>query len=181
MVAGRKSGRQRHTFKCHVLVLEREQVKSCLRHRHHCRFFRLFPPTGSGLGACYQQPQESVPHLSLPSFRSFTTWFLRSRPYLERRFRFFRGRAVLLQPVTVFPRSVDREYSVVDLLELAETDLVRDRQSILDQSILPMIFVISAAEKARSVSVRTLPSAPRLKFSDIAADSSGASTMVTMS
>ena len=56
-----------------------------------------------------------------------------------------------------------------------------DRQSILDQSILPMIFVISAAEKARSVSVRTLPSAPRLKFSDINADSSGASTMVTMS
>jgi len=44
-----------------------------------------------------------------------------------------------------------------------------------------MIFVISAAEMARSVSVRTLPSAPRLKFSDIAADSSGASTMVTMS
>ena len=91
------------------------------------------------------------------------------------------ARAVLLQPVTVFLRSVDREYSVVDLLELAETDFVRDRQSILDQSILPMIFVISAAEKARSVSVRTLPSAPRLKFSDIAADSSGASTMVTMS
>ena len=119
--------------------------------------------------------------MSLPSFRSFTTWFLRSRPYLERSFRFFRGRAVLLQPVTVFPRGVDREYSVVDLLELAETDLVRDRQSILDQSILPMIFVISAAEKARSVSVRTLPSAPRLKFSDINADSSGASTMVTMS
>jgi hypothetical protein len=46
------------------------------------------------------------------------------------------------------------------------------------QSISPTIFVISAAEKARSVSVRTLPSAPRLKFSDMADDSSGASTIV---
>src|SRR6516164_6344579 len=50
------------------------------------------------------------------------------QPYLERSFRFFRGRAVLLQPVTVFLRSVDREYSVVDLLELAETRL-RSRSS----------------------------------------------------
>src|ERR1700730_12488069 len=49
------------------------------------------------------------------------------------------------------------------------------------QSILPTIVVISAAEKARSVSVRTLPSAPRLRLSDMADDSSGASTIVTTS
>ena len=49
------------------------------------------------------------------------------------------------------------------------------------QSILPTIFVISAAENARSVSVRTLPSALRLRLSDIAAASSGASRTVTTS
>src|SRR6516164_10586453 len=49
------------------------------------------------------------------------------------------------------------------------------------QSILSTMFVISATEKARIVSVRTLPSVPRLKFSAIAADSSGASTIVTTS
>jgi len=49
------------------------------------------------------------------------------------------------------------------------------------QIILPTTVAISAAEKARNDSVRTLPSAPRLKLSDIAEDSSGASTIVTMS
>src|SRR5258708_3744791 len=38
---------------------------------------------------------------------------------------------------------------------------------------------MSAAEKARNDSLRTLPSAPRPKLSDMAADSSGASTIVT--
>jgi hypothetical protein len=49
------------------------------------------------------------------------------------------------------------------------------------QSILPTIVVMSAAEKARNDSVRTLPSAPRVKLSDMAEDSSGASMTVTMS
>ena len=49
------------------------------------------------------------------------------------------------------------------------------------QIILPTTVAMSAAEKARNDSVRTLPSAPRLKLSDMAADSSGASTIVTMS
>src|SRR6266404_4221219 len=49
------------------------------------------------------------------------------------------------------------------------------------QIILPTIVAMSAAEKARNDSVRTLPSAPRLKLSDIAEDSSGASTIVTTS
>ena len=40
---------------------------------------------------------------------------------------------------------------------------------------------MSAAEKARNDLVRILPSAPRLKLSDMAEDSSGASTIVTMS
>src|SRR4029079_3295459 len=49
------------------------------------------------------------------------------------------------------------------------------------QSMLPTAFVISAAEKARSDSVRTLPSAERLSVSDMKDGSSGASRMVTMS
>src|SRR5882724_8439453 len=49
------------------------------------------------------------------------------------------------------------------------------------QTILATIVVISAAEKARNDSVRILPSAPRLKLSDTAEDSSGASTIVTTS
>ena len=49
------------------------------------------------------------------------------------------------------------------------------------QSMLPTAFVISAAEKARSDSVRTLPSAARLNVSDMKDNSSGASRMVTMS
>jgi hypothetical protein len=54
-------------------------------------------------------------------------------------------------------------------------------KSIRCQTILPTIVVMSAAEKARNDSVRTLPSAPRLKLSDIAEDSSDASTIVTIS
>jgi len=49
------------------------------------------------------------------------------------------------------------------------------------QTILPTIVAMSAAEKARNDSVRILPSAPRLKLSDMAEDSSGASTIVTVS
>src|ERR1700730_16779430 len=49
------------------------------------------------------------------------------------------------------------------------------------QIILPTTVAMSAAEKARNDSVRTLPSAPRLKLSDMAEASSGASTIVTMS
>jgi hypothetical protein len=49
------------------------------------------------------------------------------------------------------------------------------------QGILPTIVAMSAAEKARNDSVRTLPSAARLKLSDMADDSSGASTIVTVS
>jgi hypothetical protein len=49
------------------------------------------------------------------------------------------------------------------------------------QSMSSTIFVISAAEKARSDSVRILPSLARLSVSDMKDDSSGASTMVTMS
>ena len=43
------------------------------------------------------------------------------------------------------------------------------------------IFIMSSDEKARSDSVRMLPSAPRLKLSAVAESSSGASTTVTMS
>src|SRR6185437_447737 len=75
-----------------------------------------------------------------------------------------------------------------DLLRFA-LSLVEVQRTVADppdsrcalQSILPTIVVISAAENARSVSVRTLPSAPRLKLSDMTDDSSDASMMVTMS
>jgi hypothetical protein len=53
--------------------------------------------------------------------------------------------------------------------------------SVRCQTILPTIVAMSAAENARNDSVRILPSAPRLKLSDMAEDSSGASTIVTMS
>src|ERR1700738_4534993 len=53
--------------------------------------------------------------------------------------------------------------------------------SVRCQTILPTIVAMSAAEKARNDSVRILPSAPRLKLSDMAEDSSGASTIVTVS
>src|SRR5260370_1768510 len=46
------------------------------------------------------------------------------------------------------------------------------------QIILPTTVAISSAEKARNDSVRTLPSAPRLKLSDMAEDSSGASDVI---
>ena len=49
------------------------------------------------------------------------------------------------------------------------------------QIILLTIVIISAAEKARNDSVRTLPRALILKLSAVAETSSGASTIVTMS
>lgn len=49
------------------------------------------------------------------------------------------------------------------------------------QTIFATIFVISSAEKARNDSVRMLPSALRLKLSAVAATSSGASVIITMS
>ena len=48
-------------------------------------------------------------------------------------------------------------------------------------AILPRIWPISSAEKARSVWVRTLPSAPTLRSSALTDASSGASTIVAMS
>jgi hypothetical protein len=42
------------------------------------------------------------------------------------------------------------------------------RARVVDQSILAVIFAISSAEKARKDSVRTLPSALRLRLSAVA-------------
>src|SRR6516164_1747154 len=78
----------------------------------------------------------------------------------------------------MFKSCRDREHLVRVATKAARRCHPHERDG---QSILPTIVVISAAEKARIVSVRTLPSAPRLKFSDMTDDSSDASTIVTMS
>ena len=60
-------------------------------------------------------------------------------------------------------------------------DLFRSGGGFRTYAILPMIVFISSAENARSVSVRMLPCPPMLNASAVAAISSAASLIVTMS
>ena len=58
---------------------------------------------------------------------------------------------------------------------------LRSGERVQTYAILPMTVFMSSAEKARSVSVRMLPCPPRLNASAVAAISSAASLIVTMS